>query len=347
MPAKKFGVKVTQYMVGFGPTIWSRRAGETEYGIKAIPLGGYIRMIGMFPPQARRRPSQLRVSSTGRFSQLTDEARQTEPGRGPAGRRGPRLLPARRCRQKVVVMLGGPTMNLLIAVVLLGGIVTLYGMPVAQDGAVVAAVNECVAPSHRCRPPSACAAGAPRTPAYEAGLKPGDSFVSINGQAVTSSSDIGHLVGPRVGEATTVVVMRAGQRLTLDVTPIKNTLQVYDNAGKPVLDAEGRPTYHETGFLGISSATPMAVERQSVAGGARRGLDGLTGTAGVVLRIPQKMVGVAQAAFGRAARPAGPISVVGVGRIAGEACSAGPDPGATRRHGQQGCPAHEQYVTKR
>ena len=52
VPAKKFGVKVSQYMVGFGPTIWSRRRGETEYGIKAIPLGGYVRMIGMLPPRA-------------------------------------------------------------------------------------------------------------------------------------------------------------------------------------------------------------------------------------------------------------------------------------------------------
>lgn len=50
VPAKRFGVKVTQYMVGFGPTVWSRRRGETEYGLKAVPLGGYIRMIGMFPP---------------------------------------------------------------------------------------------------------------------------------------------------------------------------------------------------------------------------------------------------------------------------------------------------------
>src|SRR6201992_3875519 len=51
VPAKKFGVKVTQYMVGFGPTIWSRRSGDTEYGLKAIPAGGYIRMIGMVPPR--------------------------------------------------------------------------------------------------------------------------------------------------------------------------------------------------------------------------------------------------------------------------------------------------------
>ncbi len=54
VPAKKFGVKVGQYMIGFGPTLWSRKFGETEYGIKAIPLGGYISMAGMFPPARAR-----------------------------------------------------------------------------------------------------------------------------------------------------------------------------------------------------------------------------------------------------------------------------------------------------
>jgi RIP metalloprotease RseP len=58
VPAKRFGVKVTQYMVGFGPTVWSRHKGETEYGVKAIPLGGYIRMIGCSRPSR----GTLRVS---------------------------------------------------------------------------------------------------------------------------------------------------------------------------------------------------------------------------------------------------------------------------------------------
>ena len=53
-PAKKFGVKVTHYMVGFGPTLFSFRRGETEYGIKAFPLGGFIAMPGMYPPEERR-----------------------------------------------------------------------------------------------------------------------------------------------------------------------------------------------------------------------------------------------------------------------------------------------------
>ena len=66
VPAKLFGIKVTQYMVGFGRTVWSRRHGETEYGYKAIPLGGYVRMVGMFPPEPGDDPRRLRKASTGR-----------------------------------------------------------------------------------------------------------------------------------------------------------------------------------------------------------------------------------------------------------------------------------------
>src|ERR1700728_5052375 len=45
--AKKFGMKATQFFMGFGPTIWSVQKGETEYGIKAIPAGGFVKIVGM------------------------------------------------------------------------------------------------------------------------------------------------------------------------------------------------------------------------------------------------------------------------------------------------------------
>ena len=51
-PARKFGIFVGQFMVGFGPTLWSRKFGETEFGIKAIPLGGYVSLSGMYPTTA-------------------------------------------------------------------------------------------------------------------------------------------------------------------------------------------------------------------------------------------------------------------------------------------------------
>ncbi|WP_233550167.1 site-2 protease family protein, partial [Clavibacter lycopersici] len=78
VPAKLFGVRVTQYMIGFGPTIFSRRRGETEYGVKAIPLGGYISMIGMFPPQS----SRAGTSSTG-IAQLVGPDTRRPAGSAP------------------------------------------------------------------------------------------------------------------------------------------------------------------------------------------------------------------------------------------------------------------------
>ncbi|HSF37393.1 MAG TPA: site-2 protease family protein, partial [Nocardioides sp.] len=50
VPAKKFGCKVPQWFIGFGPTVWSKQIGDTEYGVKAIPLGGYVKIVGMLPP---------------------------------------------------------------------------------------------------------------------------------------------------------------------------------------------------------------------------------------------------------------------------------------------------------
>ncbi len=128
VPAKRFGVRVTQYMIGFGPTIWSRRKGETEYGVKAIPLGGYIRMIGMFPPKRGEDQRLVRASSTGRMSLLMDQARaqsmeELRPGDET------RVFYRLSVPKKVVIMMGGPTMNLVIAAVLLTITTTAFGDP--------------------------------------------------------------------------------------------------------------------------------------------------------------------------------------------------------------------------
>jgi len=321
VPAKKFGVKVTQYMVGFGPTLWSRHRGETEYGIKAIPLGGYIRMIGMFPPRPGDKPGTLRVSSTGRFSQLADEARQLSLEEVKPGDEQ-RVFYRLSVPKRVVVMLGGPVMNLVIAVVLLSGLVTIYGVQTAKDGAVVAAVNECVVPAAQAGGKTACAPTDPKTPAYQAGIKPGDKLVSVNGTPIKRTTDVGAQVRPRVGEQTPIVVERDGQRLTLTATPILNTIQQVGPDGAPLVDADGQPVVIKAGFLGISSATPVALERQSITV-----VPGIVGdyvghVGAMLLHIPQRMADVAQAAFGSEARdPNGPVSVVGVGRMAGELSS--------------------------
>lgn len=101
-----------------------------------------------------------------------------------------------------------------------------------------------------------------------------------------------------------------------------NTLGEYDANGKPVLGADGKQKTHVTGFMGISSSPVMVIVRQPLSAVPGYLGSALGQTASLVVHIPAKMVGVVQAAFGSGPRdPNGPISVVGVGRIAGEVSS--------------------------
>ena len=95
VPAKRFGIKCSQYMVGFGPTVWSVRRGETEYGIKAVPLGGYVRMLGMFPPKPGH---AAREDSTGRLGMLVDQAVARTPSARSARRTPTGSSTSARCR---------------------------------------------------------------------------------------------------------------------------------------------------------------------------------------------------------------------------------------------------------
>ncbi len=326
LPAKRFGVKVTQYMIGFGPTIWSRQIGETEYGLKLVPFGGYCRMIGMFPPRPGDAPGTVRATSTGRFSQLADEARKSSLQEITPGDEN-RVFYKLPTHKKFLIMLGGIMMNFLVALVLMTAVLTLYGVGVVGKGAQVAAVYQCVVPAAQASATATCPAGAAPTPAYAAGLRPGDRIVSVNGQTVVGNASIGDLVGPRVGRPTALTVVRDGRTFDLTLTPVENTLPVLDAEGKPVLDANGKPRTHVTGFMGISSAPVVNVQRQSLTAVPGYVGQALGSTAALVAHIPGKMVGVVKAAFGGGTRDVnGPISVVGVGRIAGEV-SAGQVPG--------------------
>ena len=314
VPAKRYGVKVTQYMIGFGPTLFSRRRGETEYGLKAVPLGGYIRMIGMYAPERTGAPA-----STGRFAQLSDDARRAaaeEIGPGEDHRTFYRL-PVRR---RLVVMLGGPLMNLLLATALLAVMLSGIGVPAPQGGAVVSSVSECVVPAGVAR--TECGPTDPRTPAFEAGLRPGDELVAVAGVPVTGADSVGELVRPRTGQPTEITLDRDGEPLVVRVTPIRNTVVRTDDAGQPVLDAAGDPLTVDAGFLGVTSGPRLALERQPLSEVPAFVAEATWRTAGIVINLPARMVGVAQAAFGGGERdPNGPIGVVGVGRLSGEVAS--------------------------
>ncbi len=318
LPAKRFGLRVPQYMVGFGPTLWSTKRGETEYGVKAVPLGGYVRMIGMYPPKPGQDPGTVRNSSTGRFSQLMDEARNQSLSELQPGDEN-RVFYKLSVPRKVVIMLGGPTMNLLIAALVFTGLFTLHG--ISQTSPVLSSVSTCVDVREAGQSGNAtCTADMPLSPANIAGLKPGDRVVSINGTTLTTWDDARALIRANAGKPIALVVDRAGRSLTLTATPMAVRLPIYDKNGQERTDSNGTVLTEQAGFLGASGTSELV--RQPIT--AVPGLIGeqIAQTAGVVLAIPQKMVGVAKAAFSDKPRDInGPISVVGVGRVAGEVTS--------------------------
>jgi membrane-associated protease RseP (regulator of RpoE activity) len=102
--AKRAGMKVTEYFLGFGPRVWSFRRGETEYGIKAIPAGGYVRIVGM-----------------NNLEEVDPEDEQ-------------RTYRQAKFRQRVTVVLAGVTVNLILAYVLFYAAIAGQGVPKLTTG---------------------------------------------------------------------------------------------------------------------------------------------------------------------------------------------------------------------
>ncbi len=181
VPAKLFGVKVTQYFVGFGKTVWSTQRGDTEYGVKMFPMGGFIRMVGMLPPAKRDAEGRVKGFSGGFFGRLIADARAVEYENVKAEDQD-RLFYRKAWWKKVIVMSGGPMMNVVIAILLLSGV--FMGFGIKEPTLTVDKVSDCVIPASEGN--RACRVGQnadPLSPAKQAGLKTGDQILAINGTA--------------------------------------------------------------------------------------------------------------------------------------------------------------------
>ncbi|GAA1488571.1 M50 family metallopeptidase [Brachybacterium sacelli] len=319
VPAKLFGVRVTQYMIGFGPTVLSRRRGETEYGVKAFPLGGYIRMIGMFPPHKGEPEGTIREDSTGlvqQMSQISADAKAYE-----ASQYGPedahRTFVALSVPKKLVVMLGGPTMNLLISVLLMTVMACGIGMPAVTP--TVQAVSECVLPADA--PADADCEGEQEAPALAAGIRPGDTLESIDGHEIEAWSDVTEAVRTSGDRTVPVIVERDGETLHLEATPIVDARPVLDEEGAAVRDAEGELVTEQVGFLGVSGTPDLVPQSPAVV--PELAWTTFSRTGELILTLPVRLYEVGQAAFGSTERdPDGPLGVVGVSRLAGEVAAA-------------------------
>jgi len=180
--AKRFGMKATQFFAGFGPTIWSMRKGETEYGIKAIPFGGFVKIIGM--------------------TSLEDVEPADEP----------RSLRSKPGWQRVIVLGAGSFMHFVLAAALLFGLFLGVGLA-NQSTTKIGLVDGCVPASQT----SSCTAADPRSPARLAGLHVGDRIVSLAGKPVHSWNDLaGAIRGHLPGSEAAVTVRRGGRLLTIN-----------------------------------------------------------------------------------------------------------------------------------
>jgi membrane-associated protease RseP (regulator of RpoE activity) len=184
--AKKFGMKATQFFVGFGPTLWSVRHGETEYGIKALPLGGFVKIVGMtsaevVPPE--------------------DESR--------AFRRFPGW-------QRVIVLSAGSAMHFILAFLLIFGLALGIGIENSastQLGTISACVPATVTALNS---DAACPAGAAKSPAELAGLRVGDEVTSFDGVRVTNYTQLTTAIRHvKAGSTIPVTVLRDGKSLTV------------------------------------------------------------------------------------------------------------------------------------
>jgi membrane-associated protease RseP (regulator of RpoE activity) len=300
---KLFGVRVPQYMVGFGKTLWSKRIGETEYGIKAVPAGGYCRLIGMFPPDAS---GKVRTSSTSPWRAMIEDARAAsyeEVGPGDENR----LFYQRKPWQRVLVMLAGPVMNLVLAIVLFA--IVFMGFGLRESTTTIGVVQACVVDASA--PTDVCPADAEPTPAKEAGLLPGDKVVSFNGQRITTYEQLRDRIRESEGQVT-LVVERGDRQLTLTPTLVENKVVALDKDGNPIA---GR--YVTTGFLGFGPAA--ANQRQSLPEAFGTMVDYTEQAFQGLLDLPKKIPALWGAAFqGEERDQDSPVGVVGAARIGGE-----------------------------
>lgn len=395
LPAKLFKVRVTQYMVGFGPTLWSKRKGETEYGVKAIPLGGYVAMIGMYPPPDEAQASEdaefseeaesseeagaegvsesgaaaadaaapgisstdlgpvdpylqqigaqyaqpgdtagepgspgtaeegasggsrqtVASHSTGIFQQMSAEAREVAAEELQPGDED-RMFYKLPTWKRIIVMLGGPLMNGLIALVLTAGTISFHGT--VEPNTEVQRVHECVISAEAADAgQSECTAGDPPGPAYEAGLLPGDRIVEFRGQEVEEWEELTALIRESPGESSEVAYLRDGERHTTTLTPLLTEQPVTDGLGRVERDGDGNVVTEPAGFIGMTASQELV--RQPFYEAGPMVWEQTKAVGGIVVELPVRLYDVAYSTFTSAERdPDGPMSVVGVGRIAGE-----------------------------
>ena len=255
--AKRFGMKVTRYFVGFGPTIWSTWRGETEYGIKALPFGGFVKIVGMHSLDDPDDPE--------------DE---------------PRAFRSHPAWQRILVLCAGSAMHFILALVLVFGLALTVG--IANDNVTrVGTISPCVPASVTAYTNGSCTGSHVTSPAELAGLRVGDVVTAFDGRPVSTFTQLTDLIRPLPpGTPVTITVRRDGKLVNLhtNLANVKGRSGSYLGVGPAVLFQVASPLraieYSGTTFgqvlvgsaqavAALPAALPklFAKDRSSTAGG--------------------------------------------------------------------------------
>ncbi len=298
--AKAFGMKVTRYFVGFGTTLFSFRRGETEYGVKALPLGGFVKIVGMTP-------------------QDDDVAPEDEP----------RAMWRFPVWKRTIVMAAGSFTHFVLGFVLLWIVVSFVGITnpkwekfLSSDDSTINASAPYVAVAP-CVPAAADGTNCNTAiaPAKQAGIANGDEITAVNGTAVHDYGDLVAAVRNAKQSSATVTFVHDGQTRTtnLQLAPVKRA---------PLNDPKGTPV--DTFAIGVSPSlpanVPLNVTYGPVDGVAQAGVlagNTFTGIGSALTHLPGKVPGLWRALSGQPRDPNGPISVVGASELGGQTVALG------------------------
>jgi membrane-associated protease RseP (regulator of RpoE activity) len=286
LTAKAFGMKVRRYFIGFGPKIFSFTRGGTEYGLKAIPAGGFCDIAGMTA-----------------LDEVTPEEAPRAMWRYPTWKR-------------VVVLASGSITHFILGFVILYVMAVSVGLVNLNDTPLVGGVAQCASnlePNTLAQTP--CKPGDP-APAKQGGLRAGDQILSVNGTPTSTFTDVTTIVQRSTGP-TAFVIERDGRRqtLTIDVARVKGLTVTEQSAADPT-----KQPLTDIGMIGVLPSRYIPYNPASAFGGTV----GFTGEMFVnvwegIKQLPNKVPSLVSAIAGAPRDPNSPMSVVGASRLGGQA----------------------------
>ncbi|WLP91182.1 M50 family metallopeptidase [Gordonia sp. NB41Y] len=290
--AQATGMKVRRYFVGFGPTLWSTRRGETEYGVKALPFGGFCDIAGMTPHE-----------------QLTADEQS-------------RAMFRQKPWKRLVVLFAGPAQNFILGFVLIVVAGLVWGLPDLSPAPVGTTLTKisCVPSTITVdadgnQTESGCTGTGP---AGAAGLQPGDKIVAIDGNPVDQASQL----SPRIRESSgpiTLTVDRAGTEFTTTMTPQPLTVTTTDSKG-----TTSTQTINRVGIVFDAPPTWKTYNALTIWPGAAVFTGELAHqTWNALLSMPTKVHNLWIAVTGGERDPDTPVSVYGATVLGGQAAERG------------------------